>query len=339
MRRQHRATERFVSAVHRRLIVLHALESAGIGAAVASGLGAVMVLILIFQGRSAWELAGGMIALGSVVGLAWGIVKRPTRLAAAGEADRQLGLQDLLATAMFIIRANDGDAWGTTVATMADARCERLSPSTLVLNRLGARAWGGIGLALALVATLGVMSTLPSSSQARDEQRREMAHGVTSRTGDRADDGGAGSQEKPANVAQADGESSVGSNFSEKVSSPDDGAVGNEQHHLGSAGKGLSSGRSPDVRADPLTHGEIGRPRLENGQKVANGSGAQGEVKHGATANAGGISATGTAATAPPWRQDDWSQRRQEALNSLRSGRVPASYDPVIREYFDHSVE
>jgi hypothetical protein len=53
------------------------------------------------------------------------------------------------------------------VIATADARCRTLAANDVILNRFGGRAWGGIGLAAALVLTLGLMSANPRPSVAR----------------------------------------------------------------------------------------------------------------------------------------------------------------------------
>ncbi len=145
------------------------IEGAGIGAGVASVLGAVLVGVMMIERKGAWELAVGVPVLGMVVGLVWGLIKRPTELGVAAEADRQLHLDDLLGTALLVLRGDTSDGWSQNVVALADSACARLSPGTLLMNRLGARTWGGIGVSAALLMTLGVMSLLPSRSEAWNE--------------------------------------------------------------------------------------------------------------------------------------------------------------------------
>jgi hypothetical protein len=52
------------------------------------------------------------------------------------------------------------------VLAIADDRCRRHAPSQVLLNRLGRRAWGGIGLAAALVLTLSAMTGNPREVRA-----------------------------------------------------------------------------------------------------------------------------------------------------------------------------
>src|SRR5437899_7413367 len=92
--------DRFVRAVHRRLVVVRALEGAGVGVIVASALAAMVTGAAIYLGKDASMFAAGAVAVGALAGLVWASLSAPSRLATAAEADRQLGLADLLSTAL-----------------------------------------------------------------------------------------------------------------------------------------------------------------------------------------------------------------------------------------------
>src|SRR4051812_43296543 len=92
----------FLIAVHRRLVVLRAAERAGICLAIGCALTLPLVAVLVWRGQSAGPLAVGALTLAAVVGLTWGFARRPSVIDAAAEADRQLGLADLLATACYV---------------------------------------------------------------------------------------------------------------------------------------------------------------------------------------------------------------------------------------------
>ena len=102
----------------------HGLEWAGLGALVGSALGALLIPLLLWngQGSMATMLTLLLLALVSVCGLAWGIIHRPSALRAM-EADRQLGLSDLLGTAVSIGIARADDPWSRTVVALADQQC------------------------------------------------------------------------------------------------------------------------------------------------------------------------------------------------------------------------
>jgi hypothetical protein len=164
--------EGFIRAVHRRLLTVRSVESLGVCLCIGSLAGLPLVLVLLWKGEPTWPtlaILGGLSALAAVAHF---MRRWPTLINAAAEADRQLGLADLLVTAAALDHGRGtpvGDELSAAVRAMADARCRELLPSDVVLNRLGARAWGGIGLSTALVLTLALIPTAhPMRSQAAD---------------------------------------------------------------------------------------------------------------------------------------------------------------------------
>src|SRR5688572_24672157 len=105
--------ERFVRTLHRRLVAVRALESAGLGALIGCGLAVLLIPLLVWRGQSPLVPAVGVVVLGAVGGLASSVSRRPTRLDGAMEADRQLHLDDLLGTAVAVPGGSD-DPWGKT---------------------------------------------------------------------------------------------------------------------------------------------------------------------------------------------------------------------------------
>src|SRR5688572_7579141 len=102
---------RFVRGLHRRLIVLRLLECAAVGVACASALSIPLLPVFILRAKPALPVVAVLLPLGAVAGACWAALRRPRVLDAAGEADRQLGLADLFASAWLIAR-NGGDAGG-----------------------------------------------------------------------------------------------------------------------------------------------------------------------------------------------------------------------------------
>src|SRR3954454_7289371 len=161
--------DRFLRRVHRRYVALRAAEGLGLGALAGCGVGLVSLALLWWEGRAALGPSAAAVAFGACVGLAWGVARRPRLLDAATEADRQLGLADLLGTALTAghhLVNDQPDPWAASVLAAAKARCRTLAPSAVALNRLAARAWGGIGLATALLLTLAMLACSPADSRA-----------------------------------------------------------------------------------------------------------------------------------------------------------------------------
>jgi len=179
-------TRKFLQAVRRRLMLVRVAESIGVCCAIAAAAAVALIALLWWRGRSGMP-AAAVLVLGVICGWVLGMARRPTLLAAAMEADRQLGLHDLLGTALLACTEDDAPAsgWRQAVAAMAQEHCRRLRPSQIVLRRLGARAWSGIGLSAALVLTLGLLTSQPmetraaigaaANSQGSDSQSAEAA--------------------------------------------------------------------------------------------------------------------------------------------------------------------
>src|SRR5260221_12941001 len=92
--------DRFIAAVHRRMLLLGGLERVGLCVLGGCAVSLILMPILIWRGQGVWELLAATLGAAAVAGAAWGIAARPTKLAAAMEADRQLKLSDLLGTAL-----------------------------------------------------------------------------------------------------------------------------------------------------------------------------------------------------------------------------------------------
>src|SRR5688500_3650177 len=165
--------DRFVSALHRRLLVLRALEATARGAAGGCAAGAVMIPLLYWRDVPALPPTLGALLLGAATGLLWGVTRRPTRLQVAAEADRQLNLADLLGTAITVRqKARESDRyagaqpWLGAVLTLADEAARRHTPSQVILHRLHARAWGGIAIAAGLVLTVAALTSPEPTARA-----------------------------------------------------------------------------------------------------------------------------------------------------------------------------
>src|SRR5207248_4283620 len=102
----------------------------------------------------------------AAVGFMGALLRRPSIIDAAVEADRQLDLADLLATAWQLEKTQNCESFETAVLLLANERAANLQPRSVVLHRLGLRAWSGIGLAGALVLTVAIFSANPIDSEA-----------------------------------------------------------------------------------------------------------------------------------------------------------------------------
>src|SRR6185312_16176939 len=124
--------------------------------------------IAIWRSVPISPLVAGSLLLGAAAGLLLGCVNRPTADDAASEADRQLDTADLLSTAYSV--RHSSDPWAAAVRISANQWARRTNPSAVILNRLGARAWGGIGLATMLLVVLSFFPTYAVPTQAAGRQ-------------------------------------------------------------------------------------------------------------------------------------------------------------------------
>jgi hypothetical protein len=294
--------------------------------------------------------------VGTVTGLLHGAARRPSRLAAAIEADRQLGLRDLLGTAA-TVGADPADAWARTVLAVADQRCRRHTPSQVVLRRYGSRAWGGLGLAASLVLTLAAMLSDPGAERAAASRvpGTSVAAGRSSMA----------ATNPPARLAPhtAPGAHSAPSHDSRTLDpaaedaspDPDRGHV-SPPERAGGPGR-RSSGNGPDGRGSGVsTSGKRGAALSETpsrppsrpsaptpGHAPANAAPAGGgglaasDSGSGNDRDAGaGTSVTsGSPTRAAPWESSTWPARAAAAREAAENGRVPDAYRDLVRDYFD----
>lgn len=346
MRKESDTLERFVRRIHRRWVMLRALEAAGAGAAVGSAAALALVPVLLWRNQPAVGVAVMLMAVTGAAGLLFALLRRPSFLSAAIEADRQLDLHDLLATALGA--RGETDPWSNAVVTQAQRRCQTLSPDAIVLNRLGVRAWSGIGLTAAMVMTLSLLSTHPESLSASshrasfqdEDAERSAPHAPTAHSGDDQPTGPAdrlGSGSQPRRRGPEGNDSALAG-----ISSGDNGSGSTDD-----TGSGLGDAETDDPAilvspGDPSRPNGSPRPEATpsspagdlNGLTAAGGGAAQ-LAEGGRTPSEGLASEHGGRVAVAPWTSGAWGQARAEAEQALNSGRVPDGYRELVRGYFD----
>src|SRR5256885_1841793 len=93
------ATRHFLAALHRRAVVIRIAERIAVALLPAAAIAIVVTLIAWWRDHSSLQITTTALLGGVLVGLTWGILRRPSRLDAAIPADLQLQLDDLLGTA------------------------------------------------------------------------------------------------------------------------------------------------------------------------------------------------------------------------------------------------
>jgi hypothetical protein len=267
------------------------------------------------------------------------------------EADRQLDLADLLGTAL---SAGDGstsdDPWQRTVVALADARCRRHKPSEVLLNRFGARAWGGIGLATALVFTLAALPGFPSGAGANAGGGQGAR-----RVGERVNGGSpafaSGTQrprrampESPGRggeetVSPASADSPESGSGNDAASTAPDGRGHDSTGDADGAGGGAAKARRPGVLpgAVPPPQTASVDPSTLSGESAGGGGGASSGVsdKTNLTTPGGTAITSRTEVETPPWKSDSWPLDARRAREATERGRIPDAYRDLVRDYFD----
>lgn len=343
--------DRFLRAVHRRHAAVRAAESVGVCLLIAFAADLILLGIFIARGQSGWPIMGPSALIAMAAGIVVAVTRWPTVLQSAMEADRQLDLHDLISSALLTRSSRQQDPWAGAVMVMAESRCARLSPSAVVLNRLGARAWGGIGLSGALVLTLALMTGGPGSSLA--DGTKLAADDATQRAGE-PDKPSAAWRSSPRAVPQTpvDANDPRGGDIE---SHERDGKVTNASREkfasekqpgpsgLDTAGGGqavsaprLRESMQRSIGANgETTNADVGRIAItgESGRVVSDGSGER-------TARGGGRGVvTSPLAPVAPWQSNDWPARQEDAGRAIRSGEIPPNYHDVVRNYFDRQAD
>jgi hypothetical protein len=340
---------RFVRRVHRRLVLVRAGERSGACVGVASIFACAFASVALIQRRDAMQLVLPMLAIGAIAGIIWGLIRRPTRFDAIIEADRQLNLSDLLATAY--AQRNTDDPWQRAVVAVADARCRSLSPSDVIVYRYGGRAWGGIGLAAAMGLTLALLSGVPQDSRARAvASKSSPAAGQAN--ADPADSATPSAIASPPRAQDdANASSRIGSRAA--VASDADAAdptqrstshntlrsPGADYTRAGAGDKpGQSTAASGDALPRPANATDHDAPA--NASAAPAGGGAASDASHVADSrdqSGGGKTSAADRASkekSPPWSSPSWDADRAVAGDAMRAGRVPDAYRDVVSEYF-----
>ena len=334
--------ERFVRRAHRRWVAWRAVERAGLTVLGACALSLPLIAVLWLEGEPALRAVAPVLAIGALVGAVWGAVNRPTLLGTAAEADRQFNLHDLLGTALTLSRCTHvDDPMRGTIVALADERCRHAAASRLVLNKLGARTWGGIGLATALVLTLALMTASPATpvAHADDAGRAFVARGsqnsrATAPTMPRMspDRIATSSRSSDAAPTPARGDQTHG----DAPSSPTRAAT-DAPHSADGAGSAAGQSASRDASTPrPVAPGDDG----PTGSTPGVGDGGARDTRPIASDDRAGTGVARpmqSARETPPWRSPTWETDRARAMRDVERGDVPDAYRDLVRAYFQEN--
>jgi len=321
------------------MLLLRAAEAAGLGLLAASGLALGLMAVLMYHDRPALAVLAVLMPVGLGAGLTWAWWRRPSIVAVAIEADRQLRLQELLSTAWALRSAGREDPPARAVLFAADDAAARIAPAQLVLHRLGVRAWGGIGLTAALAIALGLVSANPLSTSAAPHSRGVVAAIAQRQVDPAADQSASATPGRAADLPDHAPQSDEALHPAGQNGSPAaQGEAPDSGQSLASAeGAGGGSARSADSgapRASPPAASDAPREIGMDGSPVAGGAAArQGVGREGRSGSA--AAAAGSGQAPPPWISPNWPDAVRSADMAIRSGRIPLDYHDLIRDYFE----
>jgi len=333
--------ERFIRRVYRRLVLLRLVEWAGIGFAIACGVSLLCIIILRKDNQSPLILAAISASAGAAIGFIGALLRRPRIIDAAVEADRQLNLADLLATAWQLEKSPTSESFESAVLLIANERASTLQPRSVVLHRLGLRAWSGIGLAGALVLTVAIFSANPIDSQASSSPLFAQNTAENHSTSHNPGANNSSIAHRPPAIAQdhpgGDDDALPGAGKTQDVATNSAQAQNNTLQTSNPDGTGTGPGQSASKpeKSNPLTTG-TNSSRANNIGTASSGVGISTDNANSTSGNSTATSASSStkAPNAPAWKSDSWPAAQQAADSAISSGQIPPAYHDLVREYF-----
>lgn len=355
MRSSRSQLDRFIVALHRRLLILRACEMLALGAATGAAVAAVLVPLLYWRDVDSLAPTIAVLALGAAGGLVWGLTHRPTVFDAAAEADRQLNLSDLLGTALRVRGRNgvpDRDAatgpWLQSVLSMADAACALHRPSQVMLRRLNARTWGAIVIAAGFVLTLSALTAQGPTARAASggdlaghlAEVARLPFEVDPLMPASSQRARAPAARSPGMGPERDAKDTTRRGAMESAATPDRNIATSSTAALarGDGGAGGGPGRARNARASdaprlPDTRTSESAPQPG---EAASGGGRQSSTLGNDASAPGAINgASAPALRGPPWQSAHWAEDVRRANEAIDSGRVPDAHRDLVRGYFD----
>ncbi len=336
----------FIVRLHRRQVAARVVERVGLAVLAGCGVAILLMLVLFFRGQAAMPVAIAGLGISIFAGVIWGFIQRPSLLATAIEADRQLGLADLLSTAWSLRGVKQGDPWMGAIHVAADQRCAALRSSSVLLGRLNPRIWGGAGLATALMLTIGVMAANPLTSTASGTFSGEQGSVLNGKDGAEKSQvvfAPAGARNGFATASRDPDEemrNGPGEAISEETQAGEDGHAKGEDNGGGSSASAQGSGAG-SAQTSKHNNDHTNLTPTGTGATAAN-TGHTGAGTGQGTETGNGAGSTGTMAgsqsggmEAPAWTSKNWPADREAALRAVEARRLPDGYREMVRAYFE----
>ena len=220
------------------------------------------------------------------------------------------------------------------VIRQAKARCAGISLSELMLRRLDSRAWGGIGIAFALLLSLAMLSAHPYLSEAHAAaapQSPNLLNNDPTNSLEQAAAAASAAQADPLTdhpLASSDSSSDPVLSSADAVSS-----IRSANHSAIPDGTGSAAGRSKDGKNSSLNRFAPHDSAVAvAGSSAAGGQSAAAFAEDQRSATSGSTSATPSQTSS--WRSNGWSADQAAAMQEIHSGQIPGSYRDLVRDYF-----
>lgn len=337
----------FLRRAHRRRVMWRCVEGAGIGALIGAAVASATMGLFAWRGVPDDVFAACIVLnlLGLLAGIIVSLRRLPSMLDTAIDVDRQLGTPDLLSSALSMLHRTDftDAAFAETVLAFAEVRVRDVTLARLVARRLGPRAWAAIGLAIAGVFTVAMMTAAPRATQAAAEKKPASGSSAaplgseisSPSTGTSWVQHGSG---RADHVTPSSGGGPDDQGEDSRHAAPDPTSSTDAARHMASSDASGPGRGGDDTRRETRDSGLASRPDSsvapQNPQDhVAGGNGAVSTDAASGSASPG-IVRSKIGAQRPPWHSSSWQTDRARALESLDRGAVPDRYRDLVRDYF-----
>jgi hypothetical protein len=328
-------TGRFIAAIWRRMVWIRIAESVGISLAVASVTGLILTPIMWWRGVDPFSAIAALWGPGFVVGILWGISRRPSLMEAAVEADHQLDLHDLLGTMLRTDTAADA-VWGESLAAFAEERCRGLRASAVIVNKIGLRGWAGVGILGLLVMAVGMLTSRPSEVTAAPTGLAAGWEGLGEQKANENSIGLAKAVDRPPGPGGVDDlgrRMAMGLN---EGSSQQGGAGMDSSRNVG-AGAGSGAGKAT-TPAGANTVAPDRRVALNAASsrfgEAADGTGTSDTKTKMPGENHSNFASSVAGRNAAPWSASGWGNDRTAAESAIQAGEVADGDADLVRDYF-----
>ncbi len=306
-------------------------EQLGLGMLLASLISIPLILLAAWRSLPTVPI----LILCGIVGVFFGAIRafygRPTRLQAVTEADRQLGFDDLLISAIFSSDHADR-GFQTIIHDLAVDRCRRHAPSEVLLRRWGPRSWSATGLAMTAVIILAVIPFQPAGSQATDTNLAVLSDAGADKSATVSTNPGHDASVINDPMSDSTRSNAMDTRASTGISPGDPNATKGEAGRDRTAGVGGGSAGDPSkVQRDTRQADAQGGSSDRSGAIAAGGDSSSNKDSFGDATGGGGVS---NLQSNPPAARWSGSAVESAGGSAVNDDRVPPEDRDMVRDFF-----